>query len=115
MTATHSLIGDNQGAFIPPAPLGSPDANGNFIGIRNAKIDPKLGALGDNGGQTPTMALLPGSPALNTSGASALTTDQRGPGFPRKIGAQVDMGPFEYDPSSGDTMPPAAPRNLRVN
>ena len=42
---------------------------------------PLLAALGYNGGPTETMALLPGSPALdagNNSLASGLTTDQRG-------------------------------------
>lgn len=48
--------------------------------------DPKLGPLGDNGGPTPTHALLPGSPAIGagnsappgSGGASCAATDQRG-------------------------------------
>ncbi len=41
--------------------------------------NPLLAALGDYGGPTPTMALLPGSPALNAGDPSqAGTTDQRG-------------------------------------
>src|SRR5262249_18633722 len=41
--------------------------------------DPQLGPLADNGGPTPTMALLPNSPALNAgSAAGAPATDQRG-------------------------------------
>jgi hypothetical protein len=42
-------------------------------------IDPVLGPLQDNGGPTETMALLPGSPALNAGDPSQLgTADQRG-------------------------------------
>ncbi len=41
--------------------------------------DPKLGTLADNGGPTPTIALLPGSPAINAGVASgAPASDQRG-------------------------------------
>jgi hypothetical protein len=56
--------------------------------------DPKLGPLADNGGPTLTMALLPGSPAIDagaTLGAPA--TDQRG--VPRPQGSGVDIGAFE--------------------
>ena len=44
--------------------------------------DPKLGPLANNGGPTLTMALLPGSPAIDAGNTSlAPATDQRG--FPR--------------------------------
>ena len=40
---------------------------------------PLLGPLQDNGGPTETMALLPGSPALNASDPNEIgNTDQRG-------------------------------------
>jgi hypothetical protein len=49
--------------------------NHNQVGI----TDPGLGALGDHGGPTQTMALLPGSPALNAGDPGlAGTPDQRG-------------------------------------
>jgi hypothetical protein len=42
-------------------------------------VDPLLGPLQDNGGPTQTMALLPGSPALNAGDPAQLgTADQRG-------------------------------------
>ena len=46
------------------------------------------------------MALLPGSPAIDAGSnavaqAAGLTTDQRGPGFSRIVGAAVDLGAFE--------------------
>ena len=40
--------------------------------------DPLLGPLADNGGPTPTHALLPGSPAIDHGSSGGLATDQRG-------------------------------------
>jgi hypothetical protein len=63
--------------------------------------DPKLGPLQNNGGPTFTHALLAGSPAIDAGDDSVLgaplnlSTDQRGPGFPRKVGSHVDIGAFE--------------------
>jgi CSLREA domain-containing protein len=67
--------------------------------------DPKLGPLANNGGPTQTMALLPGSPAIDTAnpakpgsgnGACELT-DQRGTPRPQNGAGQsvCDMGAFE--------------------
>ncbi len=57
--------------------------------------EPKLGPLADNGGPTLTMALLPGSPAIDAGNTSlAPATDQRG--FPRPAGPAADIGAFEY-------------------
>jgi hypothetical protein len=65
--------------------------------------DPKLGPLADNGGPTLTMALLPGSPAIDAGNTSlAPATDQRG--FPRPAGLAADIGAFEY----GSVMPTLA-------
>ena len=59
-------------------------------------IDPLLGPLADNGGQTQTHALLSGSPAINAgSNPLGLTTDQRYPSFARVLGPTADMGAFE--------------------
>jgi len=57
--------------------------------------NPKLGPLADNGGPTMTMALLAGSPAIDSGAAAgAPATDQRG--VPRPQGSRVDMGAYEY-------------------
>ena len=62
--------------------------------------DPKLGPLTNNGGPTLTLALLPGSPAIDAGDTSlAPATDQRG--FPRPAGLAADFGAFEY----GSVMP----------
>ena len=56
--------------------------------------DPLLGVLGDYGGDTQTLPLLPGSPALDAGDAGAcLTTDQRG--VTRPQGSGCDIGAFE--------------------
>jgi hypothetical protein len=71
-------------------------------------------ALADNGGPTPTHALLSTSPATD-AGSNALavdennnplTTDQRGAGFARITGGTVDIGAFEFfTDGDGDTVP----------
>ncbi len=59
--------------------------------------DALLGPLADNGGATRTHALLTGSPAIDEGeNPSALAYDQRGPGFPRVLGAAADMGAYEW-------------------
>jgi CSLREA domain-containing protein len=74
---------------------------GNITGL-----DPHLGPLGYYGGSTPTLALLPGSPAIDagaTAGCSGMagapiSIDQRG--YPRPYGAKCDIGALEYDPNA---------------
>ena len=76
------------------------DVNGDLVGSAKAPLNPLLGPLADNGGLTWTMALLPGSPAIDAGSDVLLvspynlSTDQRG--FPRKMGGHVDIGAFEY-------------------
>ena len=78
--------------------------NGDIVGTNANPIDPLLGTLQDNGGSTPTIALLDGSPAIDAgSNPLDLETDQRGEGFARVIGSQTDIGAFEAD---ADTNPP---------
>jgi hypothetical protein len=110
-TFSHSLIGfsDGSGAPLAEAPLGSPDEFGNFIGgSAHGPIDPLLAPLADNGGPTPTHALLPGSPAIGagdpgfTPGLSgALEFDQRGAPFTRLSGARIDIGAYEAQEAAG--------------
>lgn len=61
--------------------------------------DPMLGPLQNNGGNTQTMALLPGSLAIDTGDpATCLSTDQRG--ISRPQGAACDIGAYELQVSS---------------
>ena len=105
LTLNNSIVAGNAGGDISGTVVGQSnligDASGglnpskNLVGAGN----PGLGPLQDNGGPTYTMALLPGSPAINRGDFSLLpggfTTDQRGPGFPRVVGSTVDIGAFE--------------------
>lgn len=82
----------------------------------NNIINPLLGALADNGGQTDTRALLDGSPAIDrgnncvrtancptqTQPPLRLTTDQRD-GHRRQVGNSVDVGAFEAGSSAFTT------------
>ncbi len=70
-------------------------------------LDPLLGVLQDNGGPTETMAVLPGSPAIDGSSPALygpFTYDQRGPGFSRVLDGDQqgsvlgDIGAFEFNP-----------------
>jgi hypothetical protein len=74
----------------------SSDGSCTFTGAGSMNnVDPKLGSLADNGGPTLTMALLPGSPAIDAGSAvGAPATDQRGVARPQ--GPGVDIGAFEF-------------------
>lgn len=86
----YNLIGNAAGCTIGGV------TTGNIIGQ-----DPKLDALANNGGPTQTMALLPGSPAIDagnpaipgTGGGACAVTDQRG--LFRPFGEACDIGAFE--------------------
>jgi hypothetical protein len=69
--------------------------NGSCSAVRSG--DPNLGPLQDNGGPTPTHALLRLSPAINNGNNTNVPNfDQRGPGFPRIIDGTVDIGAIEF-------------------
>ncbi len=108
-TIQNNLIGDNRGTGLSEAPVGSPDVDGNLIGGPvGGVIDPRLGPLTDNGGVTPTHALLPGSPAIDAGDPLAVPgsdgvplDDQRGESYSRVVDgngdgvARIDMGAHE--------------------
>jgi hypothetical protein len=80
----HNLSSDDSSAFTNSSSLKS--------------TNPLLGPLADNGGPTLTMALLPGSPAIDAGdGAAAPPTDQRG--VPRPFSLAADIGAFEFWPT----------------
>jgi len=79
----HNISSDSSCHFSAPGSLND--------------TDPKLAPFADYGGPTPTIALLPGSPALDTADAAACPpTDQRG--HSRPFGPGCDIGAFESSP-----------------
>ena len=93
LTGSYDLIGDGSGGLSV--------SNHNLLGTSAFPLDAKLAPLADNGGPTQTIALLPGSPAIDAGGNSlavdasgqALLTDQRGQ--PRITDGTVDIGAYE--------------------
>jgi hypothetical protein len=68
------------------------------VGSNDSRIDAKIDFVGDNGGPTPTIALLAGSPAIDGGDKALLatysiTTDQRG--YARVYNRLPDIGAFE--------------------
>jgi len=96
-----SPLGHQQFSVIGGTGCGLPDAGGNRIGV-----DPKLGPLADNGGNTLTHVPQPGSPAIDIMPAGELegcgaSRDQRG--FGRPHGDACDAGAAEI-PGTFQTM-----------
>ncbi len=86
--------------------IGDTTAAGGFVETDILDVDPILGPLADNGGPTLTMALLPGSPAIDAGdNTDAPEWDQRGPGFPRIVNDTINIGAFEVQASP---IPPSA-------
>jgi CSLREA domain-containing protein len=111
VTARNTIFGSTGGidCKVVPGPLTSLGHNleagaGGSCGLTDSTdldgVDPQLGALGDNGGPTPTLALASLSPAVD-AGATGQTVDQRGVARPQ--GAAADIGAFEL---VADTTPP---------
>ena len=88
----YNLIGDGTGMTGVTSGV-----NGNLVGSAATPIDPLLGPLQDNGGDTPTMALLAGSSALNAGDPAQVgVPDQRGVG--RSGG--VNIGAYQASASA---------------
>jgi hypothetical protein len=109
-----SILADNTADFAPDLRgfygvtslgnnlIGNTQGGSSFAATDLLNVNPQLGPLQDNGGPTRTMALLPGSPALDAGDSTgAPAYDQRGPGFPRVLGGAIDIGAVE-----GQTQPP---------
>ncbi len=99
----NSIVAYNSGSNCAGAGLGSggyniEDGNScNFISANDLpNSDPLLGPLANNGGLTPTHALLPGSLAIDSATPDMCTSiDQRG--ISRPQGTQCDRGAYEKD------------------
>lgn len=86
----------NGGASVSGGTNNLIELDSDFDGSIVTSSDPQLAPLSNNGGPTQTMALLAGSPAIDTGvNLLGLTSDQRGAPFTRSFGAAVDIGAFE--------------------
>jgi len=102
IASDHNLSSDASCMFTDPGSRQNADA--------------KLGPLQANGGETDTMALLAGSPAIDAgTNEGCPATDQRGVARPQ--GAACDIGAFELVPSPPQTPPatPAAPAKANLS
>ncbi len=107
LTLINSILGANTasttgpdlhneaGVVIPLAVnlIGDLAASGLSAASGIVTGDPVLAPLADNGGPTPTMMVMPGSPAIDAGGATTLLTDQRG--FERALAGGPDLGAYE--------------------
>ncbi len=100
VTEAGSILAGNTGSPAENCSTGSiTDLGGNVVSGDNScpgrNAAPGLGPLANNGGPTQTMALLPGSAAIDAvpSNACPVATDQRGVGRPQ--GAACDAGAYE--------------------
>ncbi len=103
LVLTNTIVAGNNGGDV----AGSVTGGTNLIGG-----NPLVSPLGDYGGPTPTMALLPGSPAIGggtSTGAPAL--DQRGE--PRA--GHVDIGAFQSQGFILQTVAGGSPQSAAVN
>jgi hypothetical protein len=98
----YNLIGIGDG--------GSGYVDTDLVGTSANPIDPLLGSLQDNGGPTPTMALLPGSPAINAGGLTDSEWDQRGSSYPRLVNGATDIGAYQVQPNGGSAAAMAVPQ-----
>jgi hypothetical protein len=114
----YNLIGSGDGCGLTPN-------TGDKVGNNGARIDPKLGGLNNNGGATPTLALLQGSPAIDGGNPASVsdteppadppalvacrTTDQRGIVRPQL--AACDIGAYEYAPGVASASAPPCSQN----
>jgi hypothetical protein len=102
VSGSHNLIGAGGSGGLQNG------VDGNLVGI----ADPGLAPLGNYGGPTQTMAVLPGSPAIDAglSGRGIPTTDQRGQ--PRAGG--VDIGAFQSQGFTLTLVPGSSPQRARI-
>src|SRR5262249_10111091 len=109
-SSSSNLVGVGSGSNL------SNNVNGNHVGTLDSPLHPQLGPRQNNGGPSQTLALKPGSPAID-KGNNDLAVDQDGRplaadqrGFDRTSGDKVDIGAFEVQ--QPDLDPAALPDGL---
>jgi PKD repeat protein len=109
-TATNTIVANTidsncYGTLSGSSNLADDESCGPGFTISSSIL---LGPLADNGGPTQTMALLPGSAAIDAGDDEVcITTDQRG--VIRPQGAHCDIGAYEAEVTADNTAPSANP------
>jgi hypothetical protein len=117
----NTLVAENTAADAGPDLDGAFVSQGNNLigngagstgltnGVKNDQVGPSpsvvpglASSVQNNGGLVPTLALLPGSTAIDRGNNAAEATtgpyDARGPGFDRIIDNVIDIGAYEVQP-----------------
>lgn len=112
LTDTGVLTPDSAGNFISLTHVTDLSAALGNVWGSSAQISSYLGAFADNGGFGRTLAPLANSPLVDRGNATLavdvagdpLAFDQRGQGYPRRVGVNVDIGAYEVggEASAGD-------------
>jgi hypothetical protein len=104
VTGSFNLIGTGGSGGITGG------AHGNIV--LTSLTDLGLAPLGDYGGPTQTMALLPGSAAIGQGTAvTGLTTDQRG----EPLASPPDLGAFQSQGFTMTAVPGSTPQSAGIN
>ncbi len=135
-TLNNTIVAESTSGGDLYLPSGSISGGNDLIGdgsdlgnfTNSVQGNPLLAPLGNYGGPTQTMALLPGSPAIDAGSVALavdaqgnpLTTDQRGAGFPRVVNGAVDIGAFESNGASlasliSQVLSPSYPVTVQAN
>jgi len=108
VTLTNTIVSQNTAAEqndVWGGPLNAASSN-NLISTPGTQL--LFGSVAGNGGPTVTIALLPGSVAIDAAlPIPGLTTDQRG--LARSVGSMPDIGAFEMVPTVPAISPSISP------
>ena len=114
-TVNNTIVSGNSSTLFGNDFVGKSTGTNNLLG-GNAL----LGPLGNYGGPTQTIPLLPGSPAIGAgsialaldANGNPLTTDQRG--LARTLGGQIDIGAFESEGFTITAIPASAQQFVAI-
>jgi CSLREA domain-containing protein len=104
ITAVNSISASNHAVFGQNCAGVITDLGGNIeFGDASCpsgflRADPRVSSLANNGGPTQTVALQPGSAAIDHVRTCVLGADQRG--VPRSVGSACDSGAYQVAPPS---------------
>jgi hypothetical protein len=126
VTLFNSILADSTGGLDLVSDVSSASVGGSHNLVESYNLgnqfdmsfitqhaSPGLGPLQDNGGLSPTMAIVSkSSDAFGTGDKtfaifSGVNTDQRGPGFARIVVGRLDLGAYEVQPN--DSIHPIRP------